>query len=73
MKQKGSYHYLLHADNSLAYYSTLSMEATCSSETYVEFQLATRHCIPEDRTLRNHCWITSNPTTFTKLVAQRRF
>lgn len=40
MKQKANYHYLLHARNFLAYYPTLSMEATYASETYVEFKLA---------------------------------
>jgi hypothetical protein len=34
--------------------SILKMEATCSSETSVEFQRTTRHCIPEDRPLQNH-------------------
>jgi hypothetical protein len=35
---------------------TLKMEAICSTETSVEFQRATRRCIPEDRTLHNHCY-----------------
>jgi hypothetical protein len=30
------------------------MEATCSSETSIEFQRTTRRCIPEDRSLQNH-------------------
>jgi hypothetical protein len=34
--------------------STLMMEATCSSETSVDFQRTTRRYIPEDRTLHNH-------------------
>jgi hypothetical protein len=38
----------------LAYYSTLEMEATCSSETSVTFQRNTRRCITEDKTLHNH-------------------
>jgi hypothetical protein len=38
----------------LAYSSTLKMEATCSSETSVDFQQATLHYIPEDRTLHTH-------------------
>jgi hypothetical protein len=38
-----------------AYYSTLKMDATCSSETSVDFQQTTRCYIPEDRTLHNHC------------------
>jgi hypothetical protein len=72
LKQKASYYYLLHAGNSLTYYQTLSMGAKYSSETYVDFQLATRHCIPEDRTLLNHRLRTSNPA-FSKLVSQWRF
>jgi hypothetical protein len=36
-----------------AYSSTLKMEATCSSETSVDFQLTTRRYIPEDRALNN--------------------
>jgi hypothetical protein len=35
----------------LAFSSTLKMEATCSSETSVDFQRTTRRYIPEDRTL----------------------
>jgi hypothetical protein len=38
----------------LGYYSTMKMEATCSSETSVDFQPTTRRYIPEDRTLHNH-------------------
>jgi hypothetical protein len=38
----------------LAYSSTLKMEATCSSEMSVDFQWATQHYIPEDRTLHDH-------------------
>jgi hypothetical protein len=38
----------------LAYSSTLKMEATCSSETSVDFQRTTRRYIPEDKTLHNH-------------------
>jgi hypothetical protein len=34
----------------LAYFSTLKIEATCSSETSVEFQRTTRRYIPENRT-----------------------
>jgi hypothetical protein len=37
-----------------ANFSTLKVEATCSSETSVFFQLSTQHCISEDSTLRNH-------------------
>jgi hypothetical protein len=36
--------------SSLAYFSTLKNEATCSSETVVGFQQTSRRCIPEDRT-----------------------
>jgi hypothetical protein len=35
-------------DSSLAYSSDLKMEATCSSETSVDFQRTTRRYIPED-------------------------
>jgi hypothetical protein len=38
----------------LAYSSTLNIEATCFSETSMEFQTARRRYIPEDRTLYNH-------------------
>jgi hypothetical protein len=38
----------------LFYYSTVKMEATCSSKTSVDSQRNTRRCIPEDRTLHNH-------------------
>jgi hypothetical protein len=34
--------------------STLNMEATCSSETSVDFQWTTRHYIPQDRTFHSH-------------------
>jgi hypothetical protein len=34
--------------------ATLKMEATCSSETLVDFQRTIRRCIPKDRTLHNH-------------------
>jgi hypothetical protein len=40
----------------LAYSSTMKMEATCSSETSVDFQRTTRHYIPEDKTLLKHCY-----------------
>jgi hypothetical protein len=36
------------------YFSTLKMEAACSSETSVDIQRTTRRYIPEDRTLLNH-------------------
>jgi hypothetical protein len=38
----------------LSHEATLKMEATCSSETSVDFQRTTRCYIPEDRTLHNH-------------------
>jgi hypothetical protein len=38
----------------LAYFSALKMEATCTSETSVNFQRTTRLCIPDGRTLHNH-------------------
>jgi hypothetical protein len=38
----------------LTYFSTLKMEATCSSETSVDTQQTTRRYIPEDGTLYNH-------------------
>jgi hypothetical protein len=39
----------------LAYSSTLKMDATCSSETSVDFKRTTRRYIPEDRRpLHNH-------------------
>jgi hypothetical protein len=37
----------------LAYSSTLKMEATCSSETSIDFRRTTRRYIPEDGTLQN--------------------
>jgi hypothetical protein len=39
----------------LACYLTLKMEATCSSESSVDFQRTTRRYIPEDKTL--HKWV----------------
>jgi hypothetical protein len=38
----------------LVYYSTLKMEAMCSSETSVNFYQATRHRIPEDTSVHSH-------------------
>jgi hypothetical protein len=38
-----------------AYSLTLNMEALCSSEMLIDFQMTTRRCIPEDRTVHNHC------------------
>jgi hypothetical protein len=37
------------------YYSALKMEATCTSETSMDFQ-RTRRYIPENRNLHNHHW-----------------
>jgi hypothetical protein len=37
----------------VAYSSTLKMEATCSSETSVDFQQTTQCYIPEDRALHD--------------------
>jgi hypothetical protein len=34
----------------LSYFSTLKIEATCSTETSIDFQRTTRHCTTEDRT-----------------------
>jgi hypothetical protein len=48
------YNVVKHAETQLAYSLTLEMEATCTSETEVDFQLATRRYITEDRTLHNH-------------------
>jgi hypothetical protein len=45
--------------SSLAYSSALKMEATCSSETSVDFQRTMRSYIPEGRTLHNDC--SKNP------------
>jgi hypothetical protein len=39
----------------LAYFSTLKMEATCSSKMLVDFLLTTRRYNPENRKLHNHC------------------
>jgi hypothetical protein len=44
----------------LAYYSTLKMEAICSSETLVDFHRITQHWISRDRNLRSHCWENLN-------------
>jgi hypothetical protein len=35
-------------------YSTLKMEAICSSEKLVDFQWTTQHYVPQDITLHNH-------------------
>jgi hypothetical protein len=47
----------------LAYSLTLKMEAMCSSEMSVDLQWTTRHYIPEDRTLHNHCCENLKPYT----------
>jgi hypothetical protein len=41
-------------------YSTMKMEAICSSETSVDFQRTTRRYIPEDSTLHIACIIQTN-------------
>jgi hypothetical protein len=46
----------------LAYSSTLKMEATCSSETSVDFQRTTVRCIPEDKLFIITTVRTSDPT-----------
>lgn len=46
----------------LAYSSMPKMKATCSSETFANFQWTTCSFNPEDKTLHNHCIVTSNPT-----------
>jgi hypothetical protein len=48
----------------LADSSTLKIEATCFSETSVDFQRTTRHYIPEDRTLHCNVWFGRNPVKF---------
>jgi hypothetical protein len=40
----------------LAYSSTLKMEATCSSETSVDFQRTTLRYISQGIILNNHCY-----------------
>jgi hypothetical protein len=40
--------------SSLAYSSTLKMEATYSSEISVDFHRTARHYVPGDRTLHSH-------------------
>jgi hypothetical protein len=54
--------FVLHQRESrcLAYYLTLKMEATCSSETSVDFQLTTQLYIPEDRTLQEFFYLPSH-------------
>jgi hypothetical protein len=42
--------WLLYAGFCLAYSSALKVEVACSSETSVDFQQATWHYIPQDRT-----------------------
>jgi hypothetical protein len=52
----------------LAYFSTLKMEATCSSATSVDFQRTARRYIPEDRTLSNH--FCENLNSYTQRLSQ---
>jgi hypothetical protein len=49
---KSSVYYLLHSGFLLAYLSILKMEATCPSETSVDFQRNARRYIPEDINLQ---------------------
>jgi hypothetical protein len=58
--------------SSLGYSSTLKMEETHSSERVTDFQQTTWHYITDDRTLRNHCCQTSNPTTLETCDGIRR-
>jgi hypothetical protein len=46
----------------LAYSWTMKMEATCYSETSVDFQRNTWRYIPEDRTIHNNCSEISKST-----------
>jgi hypothetical protein len=48
----------------LCHSSTLKMEATCSSETSLDFQRTTRRCILEDRNL---------PITAVRIINPRHF
>jgi hypothetical protein len=48
----------------LVYFSALKTEVTWSSEMSVDFQRATWHYTPEDRTLHNHC--SENLESYTK-------
>jgi hypothetical protein len=47
-----------------AYSSVLKMQATCSSETSVDFQRTTLCCIPEDRIFLTTAVRTSNATYY---------
>jgi hypothetical protein len=49
-------------------FSTLKMEAICSSETSVDTQRTTWRYIPEDGILHNHC--CENLKSFTKMVSE---
>jgi hypothetical protein len=46
-----------HAGFLLGLFSTLKMEAICSSETSVDFQRTTRRYIPEDSTLQTQSYL----------------
>jgi hypothetical protein len=39
--------------SSFAYSSALKIQGTCCSQTSVDFQLSTQHCVPEDRMLQD--------------------
>jgi hypothetical protein len=56
----------------LAYYSTLTIEATFSSETSVDFQQTTQLYILEDRTLHNNNTLFSCLGLFVYLVGPKR-
>jgi hypothetical protein len=48
----------------LAYSSAMKMEATCSSETSVDFRRTTRRYIPEDRTVHTNSFFISISLVF---------
>jgi hypothetical protein len=52
----------------LAYSSILKLEATCSSETSVDFQLIKRRSTPGDRTLHNHRCENPKPNVLCGIV-----
>jgi hypothetical protein len=54
----------------LNYSSSLGMEATCSSETSVDFQWISLRYIPEDRTLRYSSFLSVPPITFLENISR---
>jgi hypothetical protein len=55
----------------LVYYSTLKIEATCSSETSDEFHRTRRRCTPEDRALHEtavRAWNHTQSSHLTRLT-----